>query len=157
MTFTTAYSYSSSNFADYLQPSTITESASNHSTTRVTNRTFDYGFTSNYILPKVASSTVTVASEAFATAFDYNHGTGFLTSQTALGRTTSFSSDSFGNLASVTDSNSHETTTSYQWGVPSSIATPGYTVARSINDDGWWRAKPAGAAPRVSRTMMLDA
>jgi YD repeat-containing protein len=136
VTFTIDLDYSASNFHDYLQPTGVTESVSNHSVTRVTTRTFDYGFTSAYILPKVASTTLTIGTESFQTSFSYNHATGFLTSQTALGMTTTFGSDGFGNMASVTDPHNHVTTTSYQWGVPASIVTPEYTISRSVNSNG---------------------
>jgi len=135
VTFTTDPDYAESNFGDYLQPWRITESASTHGVTRVTERTFQYGFTP-YLKPKVSQQTLTVSGESFTTSVGYNMATGFPTSQTTAGMTTQVASDSFGNAASVTDPQGHQTTTASQWGVAATVTTPSSSVTRTINADG---------------------
>ena len=123
VSYTTSYTYGSSNFGDYLQPTTITESASDHSTSRVITRTFDSGFTA-YILPTVASTTVTIAGESVSASTQCDHGTGFVTAATSGGMTTHFTADNVGNVATVTSPHAHQTTMTYQWVAAKTVTTP---------------------------------
>ena len=131
-TFTTTNSYGTSNFNDYGRPYQISE---NGPLSRSTTRSFQYGF-APYIVDKVASETVTVGGESFTKSYAYLSSNGFLSSQSIYGVGTSFSQDGRGNVASVTDANSHTTSFSYQWGRVSSTQTPAYSITRSINSDG---------------------
>jgi hypothetical protein len=98
MTYTTTYSYSNDNYADYGQPNHIAETGD---LSRTTDITYRHDF-SRYIRGRPASRTVTADGVASTTSYTYDGSTGFLTSQTVLGLTATFTPDSYGNVASVT-------------------------------------------------------
>ncbi len=85
-TFTTNYTYGTSDYADYGQPNQIVEAGE---LTRTTAITYTHAFT-KYIRGRVASTTVTVAGQSHTNASTYDGATGFLTSSTASGITTTF-------------------------------------------------------------------
>jgi YD repeat-containing protein len=129
VTYTTTYSYSNDNYADYGQPNHIVETGD---LSRTTDITYRHDF-SRYIRGRTASTTVTVGGVASTKTSTYDSDTGFLTSQTALGVTTTFTPDNDGNVASVTNAGNETTSYSYEWGVVKNTTTPAYTVSRTIN------------------------
>jgi RHS repeat-associated protein len=134
VTFTTAYDYSGSNFDDFLQPDEITESASNHSATRVTSRSFTT-ISSVYMARRVSEVTVAMGSASFSQSMSYD-STGFMTSQTSGGITMTFARDDWGNGNSVTDPASHTNWVESMWGVPKNAGTNEYVIYRNVNADG---------------------
>jgi YD repeat-containing protein len=132
VTYTTTYSYSNDNYADYGQPNHITETGD---LSRTTDITYRHDF-SRYIRGRPASRTVTADGVTSTTNYTYDGSTGFLTSQTVLGLTATFTPDSYGNVASVTKPGNNTTTFSYEWGVVKNTTTPAYTVSRTINSLG---------------------
>jgi len=132
-TFETSYTYRASDFGDYHQPWTLTESGH---LTRVTTRGYDYAF-DVYQRPKLQSETVTVNAQAFSTTFDYDDATGCLTRQTAIGVITTFTCDAQGNRSATTDPRGKTTTFTYEWGVLKNTTRPaGDVIGRTINADG---------------------
>ena len=89
-----------------------------------------------YVVGLPASETVTVGSESFAKSWTYDSATGFRTSQSNYGIETTFTKDSYGNLASAGSATNKTTMYEYQWGQLSAIHTPEYGVTRTINQDG---------------------
>ena len=142
-TYTTTYTYSTdqAHWSNYGQPIQIVESGTVRSglgpLTRTTDLTYTHSF-SPYIRGKVASVTTTVDGQASARAFTYDGATGFLTSSTDLGVTTTYAATGQGNTASLWDAASRRTDFGYAWGVVSSVGSPASTVAttRTINVDG---------------------
>jgi YD repeat-containing protein len=82
-----------------------------------------------------AVSQVTIDGVVTASAV-YGSSTGFATSRTALGVTTTFAPDAWGNVGSQTDANGHTTTFDYTWGVVSAVHTPASTTTFGINPHG---------------------
>lgn len=127
-----------SNFNDYGRPISIREDGT---VVRVSARSFFYGTSadpsfSNYIVDKVASETLAVGGESFARSYAYDPATGFRTSQTVYGITTTFAPDPRGNVRSSTDANGNTTRFQYDWGVNSDVRTPEYRITRNINPEG---------------------
>jgi YD repeat-containing protein len=137
-TYTTTYTYSTdtSHWSNYGEPTQIEEVGTN-GFTRTTTLSYNHGF-SKYIRGKVASVTTTVDGQASTKSFGYDGVTGFMTSSTELGSTTSYSANGQGNRASMWDPMSRRTDFSYSWGVVSGVSSPVSTVAtsRGINVDG---------------------
>ena len=97
--------------------------------------TFTYqGFTgSRWLRDAVAQ----VAIDGVVTAAAvYDTTTGFATSRTAVGVTTAFAPDDWGNIASQTDANGHTTTFDHAWGAVSAVHTPASTTTFDINEHG---------------------
>ena len=101
---------------------------------RSTSRTFTYNFT-RYIKDKIASDTATVSSQAFSRGWGYDLS-GFTNTETVYGVPTTFTPDSYGNVASATNARSYQTSFDYSWGVRSRIQTPQHLTTRTINADG---------------------
>lgn len=142
-TYSTTYTYSTdtTHWSNYGQPTQIVESGTMRSglgaLTRTTDITYTHSF-SKYIRGKVASVTTTVDGQASTRSFVYNGTTGFMTSSTELGVTTTYAPTGQGNTHSVTDALGRSTIFGYSWGGVSSVASPSSTVAttRTINVDG---------------------
>ena len=143
--FATDFQYSGANFGDYLRPNLITESSSTQTNTRVTARSFDYGFTP-YIPGKIGSESVSVAGETFSTTYSYDHATGFMQSATRAGVTTTFQRDAMGNGVSSTDADGHWTAAAFQWGAPQTVNTPTSSIVRELNSDGTIALENRGGA-----------
>ena len=131
-TYTTKREYRSSNLGDYHRPSVVTEEGD---LTRVTAYEYDYNFTP-YLLNRVAKETVTVNQKSFETSFAYEDATGFLSSQTIYGVSTTFGRDARGNRSRSTDANDRATSYSFENGTLKTTTTPKFTVPRHINADG---------------------
>jgi RHS repeat-associated protein len=118
------------NCSSFGLPLTITETGDfTRSTTYNSYRTF-----TGAIYLADAPSSVTVQS--LTTSMLYDSTSGFPTSRTAGGVTTTFASDDFGNLASQTVGGAQTTTYDHSWGVVSGMHAPQSTVLLSINADG---------------------
>jgi YD repeat-containing protein len=129
-TFTTTYSYSSSDYADYAQPNQIVEAGE---LTRTTSITYRHDF-SPYIRGRVASMTAMVGGQSVTSSTTYDSATGFVTSTTASGMTTTYTNDGYGNTGAVTDATNRTTAYGYQWGVVKEIDTAGGSVVRTLNN-----------------------
>ena len=132
-TYSTTYTYASTDYGNYGQPSTIQESGH---LSRTTSLTYQHSFTP-YIRGRVASTAITIGGTTLTQSYAYQASTGFLTSATdATGATTTLAPDARGNVASVTDAASHSTSLEYSWGVVSYTTSPsGRTLQQSINAD----------------------
>lgn len=134
--YVTDFAYTTANFNDYGRANSIVETGD---LSRTTTRTFDYAFTP-YIKDRMASETVSVASSSFATSYAYDDSSGFKTSETIYGVTTTFAPTPNGNVQSATDARNNTTSFTYDWGVLKDVITPEYaptaTVSRSINPEG---------------------
>jgi hypothetical protein len=107
-------------FNDYGRPCIISEQGQ---LSRKTERFFQYGFTP-YIKDRIQSETVTVpatGTESFTKSFAYNLATGFKTGETIYGISKTLGPDPRGNIASVTDANTHTTRFSYERGLSRSL------------------------------------
>ncbi|MGE3841137.1 MAG: Calx-beta domain-containing protein [Vicinamibacterales bacterium] len=145
--------YRSTNYNDYGSPWEVRAYDEGNTTYRLTSTTYQYGFTP-WIVGRVASATYQHHNTADqgTTTYSYNLTTGFLTSATVLGVTTTFAPTAQGNVASVTDALSHQTTFEYSWGVvnvitPPTVPPPGVTpspTTRVINSDGTVASETVG-------------
>jgi YD repeat-containing protein len=132
-------------FGDFHRPFRTTETGP---LSRQTVVEYDYDF-AFYVAGPLKRETVTVDGESFTSSFDHEDSTGFRTSQTIYGITTTFGRDGSGNPASATDANGHTTTTTYEWGVAKDTTTPEYGIARSIDHDGTVRSEIRGEITRT--------
>jgi YD repeat-containing protein len=130
--YVTTYGYSTANFGDYHQPSSIDEVGE---LARHTTISYEYDFIP-WIRGRVRSQTVTVGSESFVKEFNWNRNTGFQEGETLYGIHMGYGADARGNRGSATDAHNHTTVFTYEWGVPKNTTTPLYTVAQAINSDG---------------------
>ena len=131
--YATTNSYRTTDFNDFGRPWKIVESGD---LTRTTTRVFQYGF-GPYIVDRVASESVKVAGDkTFTMSRAFDLGDGFMKSETVYGIKTTFTPDSFGNLARIKNANNNTTQFSYSQGVLRNTTTPEYTITRSINSDG---------------------
>ena len=135
--YVTTNTYGTADFNDYGRPNLVTETGQ---LTRTTQRAFTYTFTP-YIRDRVLSETVTVSGESFTKSYTYQASTGFMTSQTIHGITTTYtphtSGNAVGNVHAETNARNFRTTYStYSWGVPATIQTPEYTITRVVNTSG---------------------
>jgi YD repeat-containing protein len=136
VTYTTTYTYGDSNFGDYHRPFRIVEAGD--AGTRTTTLSYEHHVTlggTPYIIGLKTGETTTVGSETISRSWTYNPSTGFRTSETDYGITSTSTPDAFGNVGTVTR-NGHTTSLTYDKGVPSQIQTPMYTIGRTVNADG---------------------
>ena len=137
--YSTTYTYRPDHFNDFGNPESVVESGDGGG--RTTTFAYDYNFTP-YLGGRVSSESVTVAGPnggTFTKSYDYDDATGFMTSQNVFGVATTFGKDAHGNVATVTDANSHTTTMTYDWGVVDSVRRPedsAPSLTRDINAAG---------------------
>ena len=126
-TYTTNYS----NFDDYSQPKTISETGD---ASRTIARTYWYN-TSLNIIDRIASESITYNSTTFSTNYTYNTTNGLMTSKSVAGVVTDYTYHPNGNLKLITDdSDRWIENTAYQYAIPKTINKGGvYTIERSIN------------------------
>jgi YD repeat-containing protein len=142
-------------FNDYGRPWRVRAYDESDVTYRAVETSFDYGFLQSpqypYVLP-VASVTEWLGTESAATTFAYDLLTGFVTSTTVRGVTTTFTRTSRGNVASVRDAANRTTTIEYSWAVASVITPPAVspvaapTITRGVSSHSlvtWERVGPA--------------
>lgn len=132
-TYSTTYTYRSTNFNDYGRPWTVAEQGEFG---RTTTFTYQYGFSTRYIIDRVASEVASGLGGSFANSFSYDLSTGFKESQSIHGIPTSYKRTATGNVASTTNANNHTTKYSYRWGVLKDTTTELYQVLRDINFNG---------------------
>jgi YD repeat-containing protein len=143
-THTTTYTYdSASSYGDFHQPRTITSSSGGK--TRTIERHYTHSANAPYSLPYIAGLSrlekVTVTEEGtFETSrtFDITGATatGFMTSETINGVTTTFDRDNAGNVDFVRKENGTETSFVYERGQVKQAITAKHTMSREINPDG---------------------
>jgi YD repeat-containing protein len=136
-TYTTSYVYSASNYGDFHNPSQIIESGQ---LSRTTVRSYFHSsgapFNAPYFVGKPALSQVTIGGQTLTASWTYDTSTGFQTSQTISGITTSFQANSSGNVSMVTKQNGKQTQFSYGWGRVSQRTTLGVTESYVVNSNG---------------------
>ncbi len=129
-TFTYADDTEAGHLAHFGQPVQIVETGD---FTRTTDLSYHAFTGARWLRDGVAQVTVDgiVTSSA-----EYDNNTGFATSRTALGVTTTFVPDDWGNVASQKDANNYWTSFNYTWGAVSAVHTPLYTTSFGINEYG---------------------
>src|SRR5262249_45245173 len=126
---------------DYGQPYYTEDVGGNIYVWRHTTRTFQGGFTP-YIVGRLASVTVQENSAynqpdgSTSSSWTYNLTTGFLTSQTVRGITTSFEPRPDGSVAAVVDARGNRTTFGYDWGVVNDVHTANTHTTSVITPEG---------------------
>ena len=130
--WTTTHWYSAQTFSDWGVPHQTDEVGE---LSRQTKRTIKHDFT-RYIRGRVTSETVTVNGESFTSSWVYDNNTGFKTSETSNGITTTFGPDAGGNVAWSTNANAHTTHFTNKWGAVTQVRTPMHTTDRDVNRDG---------------------
>ena len=154
-------------FNDYGRPWRVRAYDESDVTARTVETAYDYGFLQSaqypYVLP-VASVTETLGSESALATFGYDLLTGFVTSTTVRGVTTTFTKTPRGNVASMADAANRTTTVAYSWGVASVITPPAVspvaapTITRGVSSHSlvtWERVGPASGG--LTTTFDYDA
>jgi YD repeat-containing protein len=139
-TYSTTYTYASTNYGDYHTPSTIVETGQ---ATRTTTRVYQHGsggpFTPPYIVARLQQETVTSGGLSFVRSWDNDMATGFVRSETVYGIRTDYTPDpsGTGNVTQATKANGKWTRFTYSSGQVKDVTTPeGVNVSRVINPDG---------------------
>lgn len=152
-TFATYFEHSPDAYSNYGHPVLIAEVGD---FTRNTTITYKHDF-SKYIRARVLSRTTTVAGAGptIASTTTYDGSNGFVLSTTALGRTTLYTNDGRGNVASATYPNGGQSHFTYDWGVLKTAEDPvGLTMTRVLNADGTVASETAAG---VTTTFGYDA
>lgn len=131
--YRTQFEYRDSDLKDYQNPWRVTEFGDFN---RVTTYGYRHAFGNLYLRGAVESVAVSSQGETFSTTQQLDGVTGFVRGITQYGVTTTFAPDPHGNVASITDANAHTTSFAYAWGAVRQIATPAYSITRTINTDG---------------------
>lgn len=127
---------------------------------RVTTTTFwDQAASSLYRPAVPAGGTVTVGSESLSHSRSFDATTGFVTSTTGAGMTTTYTRTTTGNVASVTDAANKTTNFTYTWGVPDAItpAIAALKTTRTINPDGTVAQEAFGTSTPLTTASTYDA
>jgi hypothetical protein len=141
--WTTNFTYhvGQGNINDYGRPYLIEEMGETIYQWRRTTRTFQSGFTP-YLLGVVASQSVEQNS-AYAqndgtasSSSTYDLATGFVTSQTSRGVTTTFEPRADGTVNAVVDARGNRTTFTYNWARVASVHTPNVDSAFVVSPEG---------------------
>jgi YD repeat-containing protein len=114
-----------------------------------TDRTFDYAFTP-WIVDRIATEKVKQGVNERNSSWSYDDTTGFMTQSNAVGFVTNYTPNAFGQVASVTNANSHTTSFTYEWGVLKNTTTPLLTTGRVINQDGTVASETLGSSLTTS-------
>ncbi|MEO7272685.1 MAG: Calx-beta domain-containing protein [Vicinamibacterales bacterium] len=146
-TWTTNNSYHTNlgNVNDYARPYQVQALGESAYQSRLTTRTFQYGFTP-YILDRTASESVQVqtaygqTTPTESSSWTYDSTTGFLTAQTIFGFTTGFEASLQGNVAASTDGRGNRTTYAYTWGTLQEVHSPNTQLTYVIDTDGLVRS-----------------
>jgi YD repeat-containing protein len=142
-TYTTQYVYDCSvtaTWCNYHRPHFIIETGQDASgmASRTTTRTYDYTFTpsasATWMIFGISTESVMVGGQTFALERGYDSLLGAVRHETFNGIQTDYSTDAYGNPASVTRAGK-TTTVEYAWGVESKVVTPELTVTRTVNPD----------------------
>ena len=136
--YTTDYTYNTTNFNDYGRAYLISASGE---LARTTTIAYKYFAAPLYLVDRIESETVSMNSVPYTKSYTYDASTGFKLSETVHGITTTFGyfdplASRGGNVKTSTNARNYTWTYSYDWGVVDDIATPQYTINRSINSDG---------------------
>jgi YD repeat-containing protein len=138
-THATEYTYSPNdfpNFHEFHRPLTITERGPGGTVQRTTQLTYRHLTTMTYVLGLPATESTTIDGMTASKSWDYEPATGFRERETLYGISTTFSRDTFGNVAKVKKANTKETSYTYSWGTVEDTITPGVVIDRSINQNG---------------------
>jgi YD repeat-containing protein len=134
--YTTTFGYSAANFGDFHHPSTITETGELSRTTQLEYVHVVVPTAARHLLALPSRELTTVSGQTVQKTWVHNTSTGFRTSQTVFGITTTFTPDPSGNLATAVKANGKSTNFVYTHGQVSSWSSPGLSVSRSILLDG---------------------
>ena len=133
-TYETRYFFDDANFGDYHHPNAIVEDGD---LARTTLLTYHHYQTPAFVVGLPATSQVAINGVSpTASSWTHDSATGFMTSATVAGITTTFDKDTLGNVSQVTKANGKSVSYSYNWGQVSSVVTAEHTTSRSINPDG---------------------
>jgi len=128
------YTTTNGDFNIYGDPQSVTESGD---LTRSKSLTYWTNASKNIVKGKPASESVSGGfSGSSSSSWSYDSNSGNPTQITKDGVTTNLGYDSNGNLSSVTDANSKQTTFQWSNGRVSKATNPIYSVSRSINTNG---------------------
>jgi len=128
------YATSYSSFNTYGDPQSTSETGEGNR-----SRTLGYFTNSskNIVKGKPSSETVTGSFTGTSTSsWNYDSNSGNVTHMSKDGVSTDYGYDANGNLSSVTDANSHQTTYLWTYGKISQETNPIYHIPRSINSNG---------------------
>lgn len=144
--YLTSYGYSSSNYGDFHNPNLITESGQLSRTTTLTYaHSASAPFTSPYFVGKLSGEQISDASGTVTSSRIYDMSTGFLSSATNAGITTTFWPDaSSGNVTTVSKQNNKATNYTYSWGRVASQSTANVTTNYVVNVDGTVQSETTG-------------
>jgi YD repeat-containing protein len=151
-TWTTTLEYNPTNYNDFGRPFRITEQGD---LTRITEVAFQYGFTP-WIVGGVSSSAFRVVPGSLVQtgSTTYDAATGFVTSTTIMGVTTTFTPNANGTVAAATNANGHTTQYRYDWGVRSETRNPVLWTLRGINEDGTVASEQVGNDPNAANNLL---
>lgn len=161
VTHTTTLTYNASHYGDFHHPDTIV--ATSGAVSRTTTRVYDHTYVHvdpgawPYIIGMPLSQTVTIAGDTTTASWTYDMNTGFRTSETVNGLTTTFTPDAtLGTVAIVTRPNGKTTSFSYSWGQVSGIETSelDYEITRGVNPDGTIASETRPAGRPATRTTL---
>jgi YD repeat-containing protein len=153
----TLHHYATAKYNDFLQPwQTWSWDVTKPQVARVITRTFwDQAAAGLYLPAPVQLEQVWVGSEHLESSRTFESTTGFVTTTTGRGTTTTFTRTPQGNVATITDALDKTTTLTHTWGVVSQIQTPLLTTARAINTDGTVASETVGGL--LTTTYAYDA
>ncbi|MDA8439806.1 MAG: hypothetical protein M0Z51_13235, partial [Propionibacterium sp.] len=145
-TYTRTFGYSESDpWANFGQPTSTIDSGDFGHSASVFYQVFVGGAT--YLGDKPRSTNV----DGIEASVIYDPDTGFITSRSAGGVTTTRSPDEYGNLRETLVADTERTTYDYSWGAVSHVAAPNADVDLVINPDGSTKS-----ATRAGQTTSYD-
>jgi RHS repeat-associated protein len=129
-TYTRSYQYGEYDWNNFGQPTQITDSGDYTHSTTPSYQTFPIWGTI-YLGPKPSSVTV----DGISASAQYDSDTGFMTSRTAGGVTTTFYPDAYGNVDLAVVGGT-QFSIPHSWGVSTGISGPGANTVLTVNPDG---------------------
>ncbi len=154
LTFSTTHFYHDQPETDFNDYGTPWKTEETGDFSRTVTRAFQHNFVP-YIRGRVTATSVEGpnddgALKTYATSAAYDDASGFLTSRTVRGVTTTFGKTVVGNIAWQKDGQNDQTSYVYERGVVKDTTTPEVTVARTLNADGSVATERYGNRPAWS-------
>jgi hypothetical protein len=133
-TYSNVYVFSTQNFADYHNPITVLDGGD---IGRITQFTYEHLLSPRFVVGLPATKEVSITNGPLTSgSWIHDAATGFTTSATVAGITTSFEKDALGNVSRVTKANGKSTSYIYSWGQIHDVITAEHTTSREVNPDG---------------------